>query len=155
MVKVSSKLAKNCGNESLWQTDTYTQTDSQTDRQTFIYLRLPKNFIFIRGNYKNKSILMTPKLSRRAPCMGYDETILVICFYRNTVPLFAVNSFRNFRYFRYFKGQSCNVGPKYCHIRNQRFQSNINQRFAFWFSQFFVSTVFCCFGGHFGWKIWT
>ena len=52
------------------------------------------------------------------------------------------SSFLNFRYFRYFNGQLCNGRPNYGHIRHQRCQININQRFIFRFSQILFLTVF-------------
>ena len=53
-----------------------------------------------------------------------------------------VLNFCNFRYFRYFKGLLCNGRPKYGHIRHQRCQINVNQRFLFRFLQIFVLTGF-------------
>ena len=42
--------------------------------------------------------------------------------------------FLKIRYSRYFNGQLCKGPPKYGHIRHQRFQFNIKQRFVFQFS---------------------
>ena len=53
-----------------------------------------------------------------------------------------ISNFRNFRYYRYFNGHLCNGRPKFGHIRHQRCQINVNQRFVYRFSQILFLTVF-------------
>ena len=74
-------------------------------------------------------------------------------FYRVLIPTFKTisetgcvvelkSNFRNFHYFRYSNGQLCNRRQKYGHIRHQRCQINVNQRFVLRFSQILVLTGF-------------